>query len=122
MSKLRVRVEQGPEQGRKYKITTDALVIGSDPGVDIVLQAPGVAPRHAQVLFEAGKVRLEDLGTQEGTFRNGQRLLGPVQIFPGDRVGLGPEVVLILDGDPPVAEADEDIDLADNPGHSPVEA
>ncbi len=102
-SSYQMKVKNGPEAGRKFEVRTDMLVLGSDPGADVVLEGPGVEPRHAQLVFEGGKVKLEDLGTQGGTFRNGQRLLGPVQVFPGDRVGLGPEVVLILEGDDPKA-------------------
>lgn len=111
---VRMKVENGPEKGQKFKITADALVIGSGPDVQIRIEAPGVAARHAQVLFDGGQVKLEDLGTKEGTFRNGQRLLGPVQLFPGDRVGLGPNVVLILQGDDPGGESASESSLADD--------
>ncbi len=110
----RISVEQGPEKGQKFTIKSDALVIGSGPDVQIRIEAPGVAPRHAQVTFDGGQVKLEDLGTKEGTFRNGLRLLAPVQLFPGDRIGLGPNVVLILQGGPG-GEASTDNSLADEP-------
>ena len=72
-----------------------------------MLTEEGVEPRHAQIVFQGGQVMLEDLGTQTGTFRNGQRLLGPVRVFPGDRIGLGPRVILILEGDDPTQGAKE---------------
>jgi two-component system, NtrC family, response regulator AtoC len=100
---LRVKVEKGPSQGSKVKIGADVLVMGSDEQVDIYLPARGVSPRHAQIVFDGGQVMLEDLGSEEGTFRNGRRLLGPIQVFPGDKIGLGPEVTLILQGDDPDA-------------------
>ncbi len=96
-----IKVTQGPSRGKKFAVKTEAMVFGSDKSADIVLEAPGVEPRHAQIVFQGGQVMLEDLGTQTGTFRNGKRLLGPVQVFPGDRVGLGPHVVLTLEGDDP---------------------
>ena len=103
-----VKVDSGPSKGSKFDVKTEALVLGSDDSADIVLPGPGVEPRHAQIVFNGGRVILEDLGTQAGTSRNGQRLLGPVQVFPGDRIGLGPEVVLILEGDDPREGAAED--------------
>ena len=102
-----VKVEQGAAKGKKYNLKKDALVLGSDESADIVLQGRGVAPQHAQLVFEAGRVLLKDLGSEAGTFRNGQRLLGPVQVFPGDRIGLGPEVILILDGDSTAVEREK---------------
>jgi pSer/pThr/pTyr-binding forkhead associated (FHA) protein len=96
-----VRVKDGPRKGKKFQVKREALVFGSSEQADIILEAPGVDPRHAQIVFQGGQVILEDLGSQAGTFRNGQRLLGPLQVFPGDRIGLGPEVTIILEGQDP---------------------
>jgi pSer/pThr/pTyr-binding forkhead associated (FHA) protein len=110
---LRVKVDKGPNKGKKYKVRDDELVLGSSSEADVVIEAPGVDPLHARLTLDGGQVKLEDLGSQGGTFRNGQRLLGPMQVFPGDRIGLGPEVELILQGDDPtVKQTSEDEDLA----------
>lgn len=112
---FQIKIKQGPKHGKRYPVREEALVFGSSEEADIVLQAPGVEPRHAQIVFQGGQVMLSDLGTQSGTFRNGQRLLGPLQVFPGDRIGLGPEVELILEGDDPRKPAADD-SLADDLG------
>jgi pSer/pThr/pTyr-binding forkhead associated (FHA) protein len=110
---LRVKVDKGPNKGKKYKVRDDELVLGSSSEANVVIEAPGVDPLHARLTLDGGQVKLEDLGSQGGTFRNGQRLLGPMQVFPGDRIGLGPEVELILQGDDPtVKQTSEDEDLA----------
>lgn len=104
----RVKVEQGTSQKDSFDLSTDALVIGADPqAVNVLIEGPGVEGRHAQLVFDGGQVKLQDLSEKSGTFRNGQRLIGPVQVFPGDRIGLGPEVVLILEGDDPKAAQTE---------------
>jgi pSer/pThr/pTyr-binding forkhead associated (FHA) protein len=118
---FQVKIKHGPAQGKRYKIREEALVFGSGQEADVVLQAPGVEPLHAELVFQGGQVMLRDLGTQSGTFRNGQRLLGPLQVFPGDRIGLGPEVELILEGDEPRESASEK-SLEDELGLSPDEA
>lgn len=120
---LEMKVERGASKGLKFEVKSEAIVLGSDESADIVLPGPGVEPRHAQIVFQGGRVILEDLGTQAGTSRNGKRLLGPVQVFPGDRIGLGPEVELILEGDDPREGAPEDplpgeTGLAEDPGQS----
>ena len=101
MSDYQMKIKQGPEKGKTIDIKTEALVLGSGEQADVVIPGPGVEPRHARIVFRGGKVHLADLNTQSGTFRNGQRLLAPVQVFPGDRIGLGPKVILILEGDDP---------------------
>lgn len=103
-----VKVSNGSEKGAQFDVKQEALVLGSGEQADIRLTGKGVEARHAQIVFQGGQVILEDLGTQSGTFRNGKRLLGPIQVFPGDRVGLGPEVVLILQGDDPRQGAGEE--------------
>lgn len=124
-SPYRLKVKEGRSKDPSIQVKTDALVLGSGDEADVVLQGPGVEPRHARVVFQGGQVSLEDLGTKSGTFRNGQRLLGPVQVFPGDRIGLGPEVVLILEGDDPKQGASENgltkalDNLADDLGLTP---
>jgi pSer/pThr/pTyr-binding forkhead associated (FHA) protein len=116
-SPYRVKVTRGGAQEDRFDVIREALVLGSGAEADIRLEGEGVEPRHAQVVFQGGRVLLEDLGTQAGTFRNGQRLLAQAQIFPGDRIGLGPVVELILEGeDPTQAAPAADDDLAADPG------
>jgi pSer/pThr/pTyr-binding forkhead associated (FHA) protein len=54
---------------------------------------------HANMppLFQGGKYVLEDLGSTNGTFVNGQRLAGPVVLKAGDVVSLGEQIVLMYD-------------------------
>jgi pSer/pThr/pTyr-binding forkhead associated (FHA) protein len=115
-----VKVKKGPGKGKRYLVRLDALVIGASPDADIVLEGPGVDLRHAQIVFQGGKVILEDLGSQEGTFRNGQRLLAPLQVFPGDKIGLGPLVTIILEGrdprEPEETSEDSETSLGFTPG------
>lgn len=113
---FRVKVDQGPSAGKKYTIKRQALVMGSSEEADVVFPVEGVSPLHAQIVFQGGQVQLEDLGSQEGTFRNGRQLLGPVQLFPGDRIGLGPNVILTLEGPDPEAEQASDDEQATDLG------
>jgi pSer/pThr/pTyr-binding forkhead associated (FHA) protein len=114
-----VKVKKGPGKGKRYQVRTDAIVIGSAPDVDIIIQASGVDPRHAQLVFQGGKLILEDLGSQEGTYRNGQRLLAPLQVFPGDKIGLGLLVTIILEGKDPSQPEDGSEDTETSLGLAP---
>lgn len=115
------KVDKGPSKGKSFEVKTTAMVIGAGADCDVIVEGPGVEPRHAQIVFHGGQVMLEDLSSEAGTFRNGQRLLGPIQVFPGDRIGLGPEVEIILQGDDPRgAQPAEDEGLEDLPGAEEV--
>jgi predicted component of type VI protein secretion system len=48
-------------------------------------------------MFQGGKYVIDDLGSTNGTFVNGQRLAGPVVLKAGDVVSLGEQIVLMYD-------------------------
>jgi two-component system response regulator AtoC len=66
------------------------FVIGRDADVDLQLAGGGVSRRHAQVTRAAGgRVRLEDLGSRNGTWVDGQRLTAPRELAVGDEISIG---------------------------------
>jgi pSer/pThr/pTyr-binding forkhead associated (FHA) protein len=95
-------VEEGPERGQVIVLESGEAVIGREQGVDIVIQAPAVSRRHACIRASTGAVTLQDLGSSNGTFINGQKLTGaPVTLKPGDHIRLGRTIVLLLQGPAP---------------------
>lgn len=48
-----------------------------------------VSGHHAEVAFEHGQWLLRDLGSRNGTFVNGQRVVGPTLLGSGDIVQFG---------------------------------
>ncbi|MGY1630941.1 FHA domain-containing protein [Geodermatophilus sp. SYSU D01186] len=68
------------------------LVIGRDPGCDVVVaDDPVLSRRHAAVdVPEDGTTAvLRDLGSFNGTYLNGRRIHGAEPVRPGDRIGAG---------------------------------
>ena len=66
-----------------------AMVLGRAPDCDKVLDHPMVSWHHARILRAGDAFTVEDLGSTNGTFVNGQRISGPVRIKVGDQIGLG---------------------------------
>ncbi|MDT8316599.1 MAG: FHA domain-containing protein [bacterium] len=52
----------------------DAVTIGRGPGNDIVIDNPAISSRHARVFKEKNFIILEDLGSTNGTFVNGEKI------------------------------------------------
>ncbi len=75
---------------REFTIPTRKFVVGRGHEVDLQLQDESVSRRHALFRIDAteGAV-IEDLGSQNGTFVNGQPILGCVRLAVGDRIRLG---------------------------------
>ncbi|HEX7388356.1 MAG TPA: ATPase, T2SS/T4P/T4SS family [Castellaniella sp.] len=66
------------------------LLIGRDPGCDLVLKAWRVARRHARLVWRQGEVWVEDLGALTGTSVNGQRVASYGPLLPHDELIVGP--------------------------------
>jgi ABC-type multidrug transport system ATPase subunit/pSer/pThr/pTyr-binding forkhead associated (FHA) protein/ABC-type multidrug transport system permease subunit len=71
---------------------TGRMVIGRDPGSEVALAHPQVSRRHAVLAAISGRVELRDLGSANGTFVNGRRLVpGSVyRLAQGDVIDVGP--------------------------------
>jgi ABC-type multidrug transport system ATPase subunit/pSer/pThr/pTyr-binding forkhead associated (FHA) protein len=66
-------------------------VIGRDArAVQFHLDHPHVSRLHASLAADRGQLFLADLGSANGTFLNGRRLMRPVELAPGDRIDIGP--------------------------------
>jgi pSer/pThr/pTyr-binding forkhead associated (FHA) protein len=68
------------------------LLIGRGPGCDVALPDETVSRRHARLVFRDGGWIVQDLGSCNGVTVNGVRV-GRCQLRPGDRVGLGLQLV-----------------------------
>lgn len=66
-------------------------LIGREPDCAVWLDASGVSRRHARIEVRGGgdEVRLEDLGSTNGTFVNGAQLQNAVAVTNGDRIQVG---------------------------------
>ncbi|KXK21566.1 MAG: putative winged helix family two component transcriptional regulator, partial [Chloroflexi bacterium OLB15] len=91
---FRLIVRRGPQPNQSYELNKDIVTLGRDITNDIVINDPEVSRHHLRLSRGAGGFTIEDLGSTNGTFINGQRLTGPRPLRPGDMVGLGETVTL----------------------------
>src|SRR3984957_12892782 len=68
--------------------------IGRSPDNAMVIDNPAVSHYHARVFNEEGRMMLEDFGSMNGTFVNGQRVK-MVTLKPGDSVGIGKHTIVV---------------------------
>jgi hypothetical protein len=85
---LRVERGGGLKAGSAYEID-DEIVLGRGNAADIPLEDTFASSRHARLLPQGSLVVLEDLGSTNGTYLNGEPLRGPQPLHPGDRIRIG---------------------------------
>ena len=81
--------------GRRSIPLSDAeTLIGRDPAAAVRLDDPGVSRRHARIVIRQDEAILEDLGSKNGTRRGEQLLSEPIALQDGDRIQVGPIVLV----------------------------
>jgi hypothetical protein len=86
--KLRVHTAAGLRSGSAYDLSDGAL-LGRGDGADIRLEDAFASTRHARLVAEGDVIVLEDLGSTNGTYLNGEPLRGPQPLHVGDRIKIG---------------------------------
>jgi predicted component of type VI protein secretion system len=125
MAQYQFVMRSGPTPGVTFPLDGDQLTIGRDSSNGVAINDAEVSRRHARLNFQGGKYVLEDLGSTNGTFVNGQRLAGPVVLKPGDVVSLGEQIVLMYDAinlDPGATMAAPRRSVHAAPAPAPVQA
>lgn len=86
MPTLVVRLPDGTEN--EYEVEGE-LKIGRQQGSDLLLTEGGVSRTHAVVFEDGGTVYIEDKGSANGTFVDGERITEPTPLTPASEVVLG---------------------------------
>src|SRR6185295_13841542 len=90
----RLTVRQGPVPGKIFELAKDMMTLGRDVNNDVVINDAEVSRNHGRLTSQSGGYLIEDLASTNGTFVNGQRLIGPKLLNSSDVVGLGETIVL----------------------------
>jgi serine phosphatase RsbU (regulator of sigma subunit)/pSer/pThr/pTyr-binding forkhead associated (FHA) protein len=77
---------EGFQPGRRHALVGDRMVLGRHPDCDVVIESAAVSRQHAHILRIDGGLFIEDLGSRNGTFVNGQLVQGRQRLVDGDRV------------------------------------
>lgn len=92
MRRPRIQIEHlsGPEDGKIVGFSKESITIGRSRDCDICLAHDGtVSRRHARIFLDGERLVIEDLGSTHGTYVDGERLRGRVELRPGALVNLG---------------------------------
>jgi pSer/pThr/pTyr-binding forkhead associated (FHA) protein len=99
---LALKFISGKYQGGEYPLKMNKeIVIGRSSDLDMVLVEDMVSRKHAKIVVSAQRVTIEDLGSTNGTFVNGEKVQQS-RIKEGDRILIGTSILKVVeqrDGD-----------------------
>jgi pSer/pThr/pTyr-binding forkhead associated (FHA) protein len=81
---------------KEVAVGSSEVSIGRSPENSIVIDNPAVSNHHARVFHEEGRLMLQDFGSLNGTFVNGQRVK-MVQLKATDSIAVGKHTLMVVD-------------------------
>ncbi len=94
--RLALRFISGKYQGGEFPLEEDReIIVGRSSDLDMVLVEEMVSRRHARIQLVGGSVNIDDLGSTNGTFVNGERVTH-AELQEGDRVLIGSNILKVV--------------------------
>jgi len=91
-----LRFISGKYQGGEFPLRANReIVIGRSSELDMVLVEDMVSRKHAKIITEEHTVSIQDLGSTNGTFVNGEKIR-QVELKDGDRILIGTSIIKLV--------------------------
>ncbi len=97
----RLVINAGPQEGQECVLTKEETILGRasrHSTCDIALKDRTVSRRHARITNTTRGFVLADMGSANGTFTNGRRIIEPRLLKNGDLICLGETYLVFLSG------------------------
>lgn len=91
----RLAIRHG-DGGTTESVVSGEATVGRGAGCTLTLTDTFASQVHARLVATAVGLRVEDLGSTNGTTVNGNRISGPVDLRPGDTIGIGRSTIEVL--------------------------
>ncbi len=82
-------VSHNDEEIARHALSSGAFTIGRASTADICLEHRALSRNHARIECRGDNIVIRDLGSQNGTYVNGNKLDKPQAIRPGDAIKIG---------------------------------
>ena len=94
-----LRFISGKYQGGEFPIVPEKqIVVGRSSDLDMVLVEDMVSRKHARIAMQQDQIWIEDLGSTNGTFVNGEKIKR-ARLKEGDRVLIGTSILKVIAGE-----------------------
>jgi hypothetical protein len=103
MIRFALRFISGKYQGGEFPLHDDReIIIGRSSDLDMVLVEDMVSRKHSKITTYGGDIAIEDLGSTNGTFINGERIKKG-KLKDGDRILIGTSIIKLIPVDAAMA-------------------
>lgn len=89
---------KGIDQGQRYPLTDERIVMGRNRDCHVVIDFPAVSREHAHILRVGEKFYIEDRDSRNGTFVNNQQIAGRTLLKNNDRIKICDFMCTFQDG------------------------
>ena len=94
-----LRFISGKYQGGEFPIVNDKpIIVGRSSDLDMVLVEDMVSRKHARITMQQDQIWIEDLGSTNGSFVNGEKIKR-ARLKEGDRVLIGTSILKVIAGE-----------------------
>jgi pSer/pThr/pTyr-binding forkhead associated (FHA) protein len=95
-----LRFISGKYQGGEFPLTVNKeIIVGRSSDLEMVLVEDMVSRRHARIFWDGEQIQIEDLGSTNGTFVNGEKIGKRALLKEGDRVLIGTSILKVVTAD-----------------------
>ena len=92
-----LRFISGKYQGGEFPLRMNReIIIGRSSDLDMVLVEDMVSRRHAKISSTDAEVYIQDMGSTNGTFVNGEKIAGRALLHEGDRILVGTSIIKVV--------------------------
>lgn len=88
---------RGPQPEKIFRLSQEEIHLGRESRNELAINDPEVSRQHSRLVRQGGGYVIEDMGSTNGTFVNGNRINSPYALSDGDEIGLGETITLLYE-------------------------